>query len=123
MQAVYSSRHHEKAGWNVRIQSQVNGETILVSYFHLQENNRVLATSSPLTTVKAGDIIGYQGDSGNLKKAIADGTVESHLHIEVRVHNGSSSWGYSNYDLADPSDFFATQVDQNGQSTNTDNCN
>jgi murein DD-endopeptidase MepM/ murein hydrolase activator NlpD len=92
---IYSTKYHEKAGYNTRIHSTVNGKNILISYFHLQENNRILETSSPLTYVKAGDIIGYQGDSGNLKAALKKKSVASHVHIETREHDESSSWAYT----------------------------
>ncbi len=121
---IYSTKYDsDGAGYYTRIQTTINGETFITSYFHLQKENRILQTSSPLTYVKAGDIIGYQGDSGNLKMAISGGTVESHLHIEVSVHNGSSSWAYKNFDLVDPRDYFHSDIDDNGNSTNNTNCN
>ncbi len=122
---IYTSKNDpDGAGYYTRIQSTINGETIIVCYFHLQEENRELATNNPLNYVQAGDIIGYQGDSGNLKKAIARGGVDSHVHIEVRKHDGGSSWGFSHFDLVDPRDYFATTIDSNGVSTpNTNDCN
>ena len=121
---IYSSKYDpDGAGYNTRIQSTVNGETILISYFHLQEDNRVLQSSSPLNYVNAGDVIGYQGDSGNLRGAIEDGGVDSHIHIEVRVHNGSTQWGYNNFDLADPKDYLNTVIDDEGNSEDNTDCN
>ena len=119
---IYSSKYHKKAGWNIRVQSTVNGKTILVSFFHLQKANRLLATN-PLNFVKAGDIIGYQGDSGNLKNAITAGGVDSHVHIEVREHDGSNSWGYGHFNLVDPRDYFTTVIDNAGVSQTNTNCN
>jgi murein DD-endopeptidase MepM/ murein hydrolase activator NlpD len=119
---IYSSKFHKKAGWNIRVQSTVNGKTILVSYFHLQKENRLLVTN-PLNYVKAGDIIGYQGDSGNLKGAIKSGGVESHVHIEIREHNGSSKWGYKNFNLVDPRTYFSTTIKDDGTSEDNTNCN
>ena len=49
-------------------------------YFHLQDDNRITGV------VKAGDIIGYQGDSGNLKNGIKEGYAMSHLHIKTQVN-------------------------------------
>ncbi|MCH2032409.1 MAG: M23 family metallopeptidase [Tenacibaculum sp.] len=121
---VYSTKHDKKgAGYNTRIQSTINGKTILISYFHLQKENRVLATSSPVTKVKAGDIIGYQGDSGNLKNALKANSVDSHVHIEVRVHNGSSSWAYKNFELVDPRDYLNVKINDDGTVENNINCN
>ena len=64
---------------------------------HLQENNRVTAT------VKAGDIIGYQGDSGNLKNGIKQGYAISHVHIKTQV-NGAN---------ADPLNHIKTDINTN----------
>ncbi|WP_299105712.1 M23 family metallopeptidase [uncultured Tenacibaculum sp.] len=119
---IYSSRYHKKAGYNTRIQSTVNGKTILISYFHLQKENRILQ-GNPLVKVKAGDIIGYQGDSGNLKSAIEGGGVDSHVHIEVREHDGSNKWGYNHFILVDPRDYFATKIKDDGTSEPNTNCN
>jgi murein DD-endopeptidase MepM/ murein hydrolase activator NlpD len=120
---IYSTKYDlDGAGSNTRIQSTVNGETILISYFHMQKDNRI-EQGNPLVQVKAGDIIGYQGVSGNLKKAIADGGVESHVHIEVREHNGSSQWGYNNFDLVNAKNYLSTIIDDNGTSQSNTNCN
>ena len=86
-----------------------------MSFFHLQKENRVLQ-GTPLVKVEAGDIIGYQGDSGNLKGAIESGGVESHVHIEVREHDGSSKWGYKNFNLVDPRTYFSTIIKDDGTS-------
>jgi murein DD-endopeptidase MepM/ murein hydrolase activator NlpD len=72
-------------------------------FFHLQENNRVTGS------VKAGDIIGYQGNSGNLKSGIADGYTESHVHIKAQ-ENGSN---------VDPLNYFKTKIDSNTDQTIT----
>jgi hypothetical protein len=72
----------------VQIQSTLaNGQVIIHTYFHLQESGRVQASNDPLNYVKAAQIIGYQGKSGNLEGAIGDGHVESHVHIETRLHS------------------------------------
>ncbi|QMU65275.1 MAG: peptidoglycan DD-metalloendopeptidase family protein [Flavobacteriaceae bacterium] len=54
------------AGHYVAIVSNVNGQTVRMVYFHLQENNRVSGT------INAGDIIGYQGDSGSISKVVCE---------------------------------------------------
>lgn len=122
---IYSSKYDKYgAGYYTRIQSTINGETIITSYFHLQEGNRELSTNNPLNYVKAGDIIGYQGESGNLASAIESGGVDSHVHIEVRVHDGSDSWSYDHYNLVDPREYLETNIDDSGISTfNINNCN
>ncbi|MDC1464170.1 M23 family metallopeptidase [Polaribacter sp.] len=121
---IYSTKYDKDgAGYNIRIHSTVRGKNVLISYFHLQKNNRILQTSSPLTYVKSGDIIGYQGDSGNLKGALKKKTVDSHVHIEVREHDGSNSWGYSHYKLVDPRDYLSTTINGDGISQVNTNCN
>lgn len=65
------------AGHHVSITSKVNGKTVRHVYFHLQNEGRASGA------VKAGDIIGYQGVSGNLKTAIDKGLSESHIHLKV----------------------------------------
>ncbi|WP_299015120.1 M23 family metallopeptidase [uncultured Polaribacter sp.] len=71
------------AGYYTAIVSNVNGKTVRMVYFHLQDHNRVTGH------VKAGDIIGYQGDSGNLKNAIRQGYAISHVHIKTQ-ENGKN---------------------------------
>lgn len=66
-------------------------------YFHLQEQNRVSGN------VKAGDIIGYQGDSGNLKGAIEQGQTVSHLHLKTQ----------ENGDYVNPLNHLKTKIDPN----------
>ncbi len=87
------------AGYFVDVTSVVNGVTIHILYFHMQKDTRVDGQ------VKAGDIIGYQGDSGNLKKAIKDHKAVSHVHIKVKI-NGKA---------VDPKPYFATKFGVDGK--------
>ena len=90
------------AGYYVAIESNVSGQTVRMVYFHLQKDNRNTGQ------VKAGEIIGYQGDSGNLKGAIKKGYTESHVHIKAQ-ENGTT---------ANPLDHLATKINPNtGQVT------
>lgn len=66
------------AGYYTAIVSNVNGKTVRMVYFHLQEDNRITGQ------VKAGDIIRHQGDSGNLKNGIKQGYAISHVHIKTQ---------------------------------------
>lgn len=121
---VYNTPYDpDGAGYMVQIQSTLpNGEVVITTYFHLQEDNRIQAGTAPLTQVTAGQIIGYQGDSGNLAGAIADGDTESHVHIETRLHDGSSSWNFNNnFDLVDPRNYLETNIDETGDINN--DCN
>ena len=86
-----------KAGWIAYLSGNVNGKTVTMQYFHLQQKNRLNGN------VKAGDIIGYQGDSGNLKDAIANGGVDSHVHLKAK-ENGKD---------VDPLKFLKTKIDTN----------
>ena len=89
----------------------------------MQEANRIEQTSNPLRYVNAGDIIGYQGDSGNLGDAIADGYCESHLHVSAYVHDGSNSWSFNNFGKSDPRDYLATTITDDGLTETTIDCN
>ncbi len=100
----YNSKGNvDGAGYHVSITSTVNGQTVRLVYFHLQQNNR---KSGP---VSAGDIIGYQGISGNLGRAIHQNHTESHVHIKARVNSAK----------ANPLDYLTTAIDPvTGQITN-----
>lgn len=73
---------NEDAGYFIRLKSKINGVNIETLYFHMVNSTRVSGE------IKAGDIIGYQGDSGNLKGAIKSGSAVSHVHIKVK-ENGT----------------------------------
>lgn len=106
------------AGYWTQIQSKVNGSVIITQYYHLQKQNRVTSGS-----VNAGDIIGYQGTSGNLGVAIKQGLTTSHVHIGVRQHDGSSNWNYyKNFTQVDPKDFLSTKINSDGTTSEND-CN
>jgi Peptidase family M23 len=122
---IYNTLWDEDAGYFTQIQSTVNGETHISIYFHLQEENRVRENNDgTLRRVSAGDIIGYQGYSGNLKDAIDNGDVESHVHIEILVHDGSSNWDYyNNFSKTDPRDYLSTTINDDGTSEENTNCN
>lgn len=66
------------AGFYVTVTSRIDNKNVQTLYFHMQKERRVTGE------VKAGDIIGYQGDSGNLKAAIKRGFAISHLHVKVK---------------------------------------
>jgi murein DD-endopeptidase MepM/ murein hydrolase activator NlpD len=122
--SVYSTPYDPNgAGYMVQIQSTLpSGETIITTYFHLQKDNRIQATTSPLTHVTAGQIIDYQGDSGNLASAIKGGYTDSHVHVETRLHDGSSSWNFdNNFNLVDTRNYLETEIDDNGDIS--DDCN
>lgn len=99
------SKEFPKAGHIVFQNATVNGENITIQYFHLQESRRFTGP------VKAGDIIGYLGKSGNLGKAIQQGSAISHLHIKIKDKNGKTK---------NPEDFLKTKFDSKGKPTN--NC-
>ena len=82
------------AGYYVGVTSRVNGKKIRLVYFHLQEDRRTTGT------IKAGDIIGYQGDSGNLKSAIEDKNTTSHVHVKAQENDKP----------AEPLDHFKTKI-------------
>lgn len=91
------------AGHYIEITSSINGKIVKIMYFHMQNNNRKSGT------ISAGDIIGYQGDSGNLKNAIKQKLSVSHLHLKVK-ENGIT---------VDPITYLKTTIDPNtGQVSN-----
>ncbi|CAL2075760.1 hypothetical protein T190611E02C_10240 [Tenacibaculum sp. 190524A05c] len=97
----------EGAGYYIILTSIINGKTVKTLYFHMQKDSRVSGD------VKAGDIIGYQGDSGNLKKAIKQGYAVTHLHVKVK-ENGI---------VVDPEEYMKTSFDDiNGTATNSTDC-
>ena len=106
------------AGWVGVLSANVSGQDIKIQYFHLQEDNRTTGH------INAGDIIGYQGDSGNLAGAIKKGYTESHVHIKItKDQNGQDH-------LLDPEDYIGnlstedTQDDnENDPTFNQTNCN
>jgi len=85
------------AGYHVSIISTINGNEVRNVYFHLQKDRR---TSGP---VKAGDIIGYQGVSGNLEAGIKKKNTTSHVHVKAQ-ENGAST---------EPLEHFKTKIDPN----------
>jgi hypothetical protein len=110
------------AGYAIRIRSELpSGEIIIYQYFHMQKDNRLPEG----TEVNAGDIVGYQGDSGNLKGAIDRGRVESHVHIKMNLYDGTGD--SNNYtanfksNQVNPADYMHTQIDNQGNSI-TQNC-
>ena len=95
------------AGYYVAVTSKVGGKTIQTWYFHMQKDTRVFGE------VKAGDIIGYQGDSGNLKIAVAKKYTPIHVHIQM----------YEDGKLIDPMPYFkATLNKTTGNFTNESDC-
>ncbi len=83
------------AGHYVEVSSYINGKNVKILYFHMQQNNRKSGI------INAGDIIGYQGDSGNLKNAINQKLSVSHLHLKIK-ENGIP---------VDPITYLKTKID------------
>jgi murein DD-endopeptidase MepM/ murein hydrolase activator NlpD len=123
---IYSSGYSNDYGYYAIIQSTINGKTILTTYAHMQKENRIEQnkTGQPLVGVNASDVLGIQGDTGNIKDAIADGSVEPHVQIENKEHDGSSKWNFKeNFNLVDPRTYLSTIIDNNGISQTNTNCN
>ena len=88
--------------------SEINGKKVETWYFHMEENSRVLGA------VKAGDIIGYQGLSGNLGEAVKSGSTPVHVHVQL----------YENGKLKDPLSYFKAALNINtGDFINESDCN
>lgn len=84
-----------KAGYYVEVSSVINGKTVQIRYFHMQKDERVSGK------IKAGDIIGYQGDSGSLKEAIKQGLCGYHVHVTI-IEDGEE---------VNPLSYFTTTID------------
>lgn len=66
-----------------------------------------------LSFLFTGCIIGYQGDSGNLKNAIKRGTTESHTHIKIKNSNGT---------IIDPEDLIGNLTITENEKINNNDC-
>lgn len=88
----------------ILVSYRINGETIYVQYNHL---NKVSITKGQI--VKAGDIIGLSGTTGNVTKKITP-----HVHIEVY----NSVWK-----MVNPADYLTTKFDANYNAIPNSNCN
>lgn len=96
------------AGYYVRITSTIDGETVQISYFHLQQAGRMAGA------VQAGDIIGYQGVSGNLGDAINNNLTVSHVHVQTKI----------NGEAVPPTDYLSTFIDsETGEVLYDPDCN
>jgi hypothetical protein len=108
--ATAVEKFYDEAGWIVYQTAVVDGESISIQYFHLQEPDRITGS------VSAGDIVGYQGDSGNLEGAIEGNYCESHVHVKIKNSSG---------EVIDPEDYFSnlnTAPDENPEIIDT-SCN
>ena len=95
------------AGYYVAVNSVINGKNVETWYFHMRENDRVSGD------VKAGDIIGYQGLSGNLGEAVERGMTPIHVHIQL----------FENGQKKDPLPFFKAELNkETGIFTNDEDC-
>lgn len=90
---VFRDDDERPYGTDVRVEHSGGYETI---YAHLQE-----ATVEEGQTLKAGDLIGIAGESGNV-----DGP---HLHLTLKHHNGEQS-GYPNH-IVDPTPYLLHLLD------------
>ncbi|NGZ90060.1 hypothetical protein [Psychroflexus maritimus] len=66
-----------------------------------------------LSFLFAGDIIGYQGDSGNLKNAIKRGTTVSHTHIKIKNSIGT---------IINPEDWIGSLTITENEKINNNDC-
>jgi len=76
--SIYGNGTSKTLGHYSIIQSNINGKTVLILYAHLKYK--------PVTsgTIRAGEILGISGDSGNLARAILEESTIQHIHIETR---------------------------------------
>jgi len=95
----------------VTIQSYINGEYYTHQYGHLQNDGRPINGSQ----IIAGQVIGIQGLSGNLGRAVDRRLTVPHTHIVTRKRVGSG-WHLENdySDPVNPMEIMTTQFDSQG---------
>jgi len=107
-------------GYYVTIRFQKNGVYYTMQFGHLQNDSWPPNGS----TISAGDVIGIQGVSGNLDRAIRQGaTNDIHSHIIVRKRTGTG-WN-TKHDYGDPlnpEQFIKTKFDANGSPVAETDC-
>ncbi|MEQ8524046.1 M23 family metallopeptidase [Gracilimonas sp.] len=110
---VVSTGHDpEELGYWVTVQISVDGEYYTIQYNHLKKNGR----PGKNTQVNPGDVIGIQGLSGNLERAIfKDYTDDPHTHIVARKRI-SNGWNLEDdySDEINPEQIITTKFDNNG---------
>lgn len=94
-----------KAGNAVEIECYINGSLYTIKYYHLTSVEGTLYKEKP---VKAGDIIGLSGITGNGGSKSSGGP---HLHYQVNI-------GKSMYDKTNPEPFIYSKFDNKGIQTN-----
>jgi len=94
-----------------------DGSYYTMQFGHLQASDNMLNGS----IVKAGDVIGVQGNSGNLADAIDKGYCESHSHIITRKRT-TSSWNIESFSLTNPEAILTTKFNSSGTPTGETDC-
>jgi len=124
--AMYSGRvvgrdFEEDLGYYVKVQAKIDGKFYLLQFGHLKKDGR----PSNGSDINAGDIIGYQGLSGNLKDAILDGsTNQPHSHFSVKEKLPNNDWNHDTgfSDPVNPEDVMTTKFDDSGNPINSTDC-
>ncbi|HBQ59304.1 MAG TPA: hypothetical protein DD671_06690 [Balneolaceae bacterium] len=112
--------YDEDLGHHVTIRFQKNGVYYTMQFGHLQEDSWPPNGSS----IEAGDVIGIQGLSGNLRNAIRTGATDDiHSHIIIRKRTGSG-WdtGLDYGNPLNPETFYSTKFDSNGNPISGTDC-
>jgi len=109
----------EGIGYYVTVQAKVDGIFHTIQYGHLKKSDRPTNGS----TISAGDLVGKQGTSGNLKNAIKKDLAEPHTHIIVRERTGSG-WNLENdySDPENPENIMKTKFDDQGDPVSGTDC-
>lgn len=115
---VVSIGFDKDLGYYVTIQASINSTYYTIQYAHLQKDGR----PSNGTSVSAGDVIGKQGYSGNLGKALDEGLTVPHSHIIVRERTGTG-WSLKNdFSEINPEKVMTTKFDSNGSPVSGTDC-
>ena len=89
-----------------------------LQYGHLQKEGRPENGG----IVNAGDIVGIQGESGNLADAITYWGAVSHVHIVAKKRNGNGWDLNDDYTIMDPEELLTTKFDAAGSPVPSSPC-
>lgn len=112
-------RNYQKdLGYYITIRFLKDNVYYLIRFAHLKKESMPLLNS----TVTAGQVIGVQGDSGNLANAIIKNYAVSHTHITTLKRTGTG-WSHKNdYVSVNPENLLKTKFNSDGSVKSTTDC-
>lgn len=110
--------YDKNLGYYVTVRFAKNGSYYLLRFAHLKKDSAPANGS----TIKAGDVIGIQGTSGNLRKAIKNGLTKAHSHIEALKRDGNGWDHEKDYSNIDPETLLKTKFKEDGSVKPSTDC-